>query len=159
MPGPIRPMAQAYRVEPLSPDRARIAYPVVAALYPTLGQESWQRYARTLTESPQDQTGALGLSTEAGYFCGLLIFRNDREPWHEPRLTVDLFVAIDVTAVHAATLALLAAAEAKAAALACTVVQIRIEQGPDLVQRIRQAGYRPAGEMMAKQVAAPGRIN
>jgi hypothetical protein len=50
--------------------------------------------------------------------------------------------------------ALLAAAEAKAAALACTIVQIRIEHGPKLVERIRQAGYRSTAVLMTKDITA-----
>lgn len=159
MPPQIGRKVRPYRVEPLSPEHARIVYPVVAAAYPAVAAERWQHYARTLTQLPQDQAGLLGLSTDTGYFCGLLVYRNDREPWHEPRLTVELFVAIDVTAVDAAIDALLAAAEAKAVALACTMVQIRIERGQNLASRIRRSGYRSAGELMTKQVAGPVRIN
>ncbi len=131
-----------------------MAYPLVLAAHPAVELQQWLRYVRALTELPPECSGVLGLRGDGGYFCGLLIYRNDREPWHDPRLSVELFVAIDLVNVRAVTDALLAAAEAKAAALACTVVQIRIEHGPKLVARIRQAGYRPAAGLMAKDITA-----
>jgi hypothetical protein len=149
-----KPVISAYEIELLSPDRALIAYPLVLAGHPEVELEQWLRYVRALTEQPPERSGVLGLRGDAGYFCGLLIYRNDREPWHEPRLSVELFVAVDLVNVRAVTDALLAAAEAKAAALACAVLQIRIEHGPDLVKRIRQAGYRPAAELMTKDIPA-----
>ena len=153
------PAVGRYRIELLSPELAVIAYPVVAAAYPAVGFERWQGYARTAAAAPPELSGVLGLRADAGYFCGLLVYRNDREPWHKPRLSVELFVALDVIDERTAIDALIAAAEAKAAALACPTVQVRIERASDLVNRIRQAGYRPVGELMAKEIPATTKIN
>lgn len=152
-------MARAYDLKPLSPDNASIAYPVISAAYPAVELQQWLQYVRALTELPPNKSGILGLRSDAGYFCGLLIYRNDREPWHEPRLSVELFVAIDLVNVRAATDALLAAAEAKAAALACTAVQIRIEDGQELARRIGRAGYRQTAALMTKSIAALPPVN
>ena len=147
-------MTRSYSVEPLSPDEVTIVYPLVAAVYPVAGVQQWQRYARALTAAPPERSGVLALRGEAGYFCGVLVYRNDQEPWHEPRLNVDLFVALDLIDARAATDALLGAAEAKAAALACTTVQIHATRGLEpLVEQIRRAGYAPAGQLMTKGVS------
>ena len=76
-----------------------------------------------------------------------------------PRLSIELFVALDVIDAWTAIDALIAAAEARAATLACTAVQIRIERGSELVSRIWQAGYRPIGELMTKEISATSTIN
>ncbi len=160
MPKEVKPPAiGTYGVERLSPELAVIAYPVVAAVYPAVGFERWQRYVRTVAAAPPEQSGLLGLRVDAGYYCGLLIYRNDREPWHEPRLSVELFIALDVIDARNAIDALIAAAEAKAVALACPTVQVRIERGSESGNRIRQAGYRPLGELMIKEISGPTKIN
>jgi hypothetical protein len=153
------PAIGAYGVERLSPKLAVIAYPVVAAAYPALGFERWRRYARTAAASPPERSGLLGLRTDSGYYCGLLIYRNDREPWHEPRLSVELFIALDIIDARIAIDALIAATEAKAVALACPTVQVRIERASELISRVRQAGYRPVGEIMTKEIPATTKIN
>jgi hypothetical protein len=153
------PAVGAYGVERLSPELAVIAYPVVAAAYPEVGIERWRRYVRTAAAAPPERSGLLGLRVDSGYYCGLLIYRNDREPWHEPRLSVELFIALDVIDARSAIDTLIAAAEAKAAALACPTVQVRIDRASELVGRIRQAGYRPVGELMTKEISTAIKIN
>lgn len=160
MPKGVKPPAVGtYGVERLSAEHAVIAYPVVAAAYPAVSLERWQHYAVSAAAAPPERSGILGLRIDAGYFCGILIYRNDREPWHEPRLSVELFVALDVIDVRTAIDALIAAAEAKAAALACPTIQVRIEQPSELASRIRQAGYRPVGELMTKEISSTPKIN
>jgi len=151
--------ARTFRIEPLSPDLLSIMYPVVAAAYPTVRLESWQSYAGTIIASPPDRCGLLGLRGDDGYFCGLLIYRNGREPWREPRLAVDLFIALDLVNPEAATNALLAAAEMKAVALACEAVEINVEHGLNIDQHLKRAGYRSTAELMTKRIAAPPRVN
>jgi len=87
VPKGVKPSAfGTYGVELLSPELAVIAYPVVAAAYPTVGFEQWRGYAGTVAAAPPERSGLLGLRSDSGYYCGLLVYRNDREPWHEPRL-------------------------------------------------------------------------
>lgn len=148
-------MPAVYQVGVLSPEHAAIVYPLVLAAFPTVELGQWRNYARTVMEAPPDRVGILGLRNGAGYFCGLLIYRNEREPWHEPRLSIDLFLALDLIEVETAIDALLTAAEAKAIALGCVAVQIRLEHKPDVRGRVRRAGYRTAAELMTKAVPVP----
>jgi len=148
-------MARNYRVEALAPDQVLIAYPLVTAAFPAVGVRQWQDYAAGMAAAAAE-SGVLGLRSAAGYFCGLLIYRNDRGPWHEPRLDVDLFVALDLIDTRTATTALIGAAEDKAAALGCTRVFVRLDGGPDSIRtQLRGAGYRPADGVVAKSLAVP----
>jgi hypothetical protein len=160
VPKGVKPEADGtYGVERLSPELAMIAYPVVAAAYPAVGFEQWRRYARTAAAAPPGRSGLLGLRADSRYYCGLLIYRNDREPWHEPRLSVELFVALDIINARTAIDALIAAAEARAIALSCPTIQVRVERPSELVSRIREAGYQPAGVLMTKEMSATTKIN
>lgn len=155
-------MARIYRVEALAPDQVLIAYPLVTAAFPAVGVQQWQDYAADMAAAAAAESGVLGLRSAAGYFCGLLIYRNDRGPWHEPRLDVDLFVALDLIDTRTATAALIGAAEDKAAVLGCTTVFVRLDGGPDSIRtQLRGAGYRPADGVVAKRLAVPaaGRPN
>lgn len=152
-------MAQFYRVEALSADQVMVAYPLVAATFPAVGVQQWQDYAGALAEAPPNESGVLALRSGAGYFCGLLIYRNDRGPWHEPRLDVDLFMALDLIDTRTATAALIKAAEAKAAALGCTTVFMRLDGGPDSIRtQLRVAGYVPTDGVVAKNIAVPATL-
>ena len=160
MPKGLKPPAfGTYQVELLSPELAVIAYPVVAAAYPTVAVEQWRGYAGSVAAAPPEQSGLLGLCSDSGYYCGLLVYRNDRGPWHEPRLSVELFVALDMIDPRTAINALIAAAEARAAALSCLTVQVCTDRDSDMASRIRKAGYRPVRALMTKEIPAMTKIN
>ncbi len=149
-------MAEFYRIEALAPDKVAIAYPLVTAAFPAVGVRQWQDYAGALAAAPAAEGGVLALRSGGGYFCGLLIYRNDRGPWHEPRLDVDLFMALDLIDTRTATAALIGAAEAKAAALGCTTIFVRLDGGPDSIRtQLRVAGYGPTDGVVAKTIEAP----
>jgi hypothetical protein len=153
-------MVQFYRVEPLPADQVMIAYPLVTAAFPAVGLQQWQDYAGGLAGASPAESGVLALRNDAGYFCGLIIYRNDRGPWHEPRLNVDLFVALDLIDAGTATAALIEAAEAKAADLGCTAVFIRLDGGLESIRaQLRAAGYRPTDGVVAKTIQASTRPN
>jgi len=75
------------------------------------------------------------------------------------RVSVELFVALDVIDPPTAIDALIAEAEARAAALACLTVQVCIDRDSDLASRIRKAGYRPVRALMTKEIPATTKIN
>lgn len=146
-------MTQSYSIHALSPNEVPIVFPLVGAAYPMLDLKQWNDVARAFARGHAGECGLLGLRSEGGYFCGLLIYRCDRNPWHEPRMAVDLFVALDLIESRAAVAALLEATEAKANALACLTVQIHIDHCQAALSRhVRQAGYSRTAELLTKAI-------
>jgi hypothetical protein len=146
-------MTRSFSVHALSTDEVPIVFPLVNGAYPALDLKQWNDAALAFAQA--ENSGLLGLRGEGGYFCGLLIYRCDRNPWHEPRMAVDLFVALDLIEGATAVGALLAAAEAKANALACLTVQIRVDdRHAALPELVRKAGYAPAAELLTKAMVS-----
>ena len=148
-------MARSFSVQSLSRDQVATVFPLISAAYPATTPAVWTDFGRSLAERSPSYSGALGLKNEAGYFCGVLIYRNDRDAWHEPELAVDLFVALDLINVGAAAKALLEAAETQAAELGCTRIHIQIDKHNEvLVRSIRNAGYSVIARLFDKEVSA-----
>lgn len=146
-------MTRSYSIHALLPDEAAIVFPLVNGAYPSVDLKQWNDFVRIFTQASPEESGLLGLRGEGGYFCGLLIYRCNRNPWHEPRMAVDLFVAFDLVESGAAVGALLAAAEAEANALACLTVEIRVdERHKSLAGIVNKAGYALAAELLTKAI-------
>jgi hypothetical protein len=146
-------MARSFSIHALSADEVPVVFPLVNGAYPALDLKQWNDAARPFAQAPAEACGLLGLRGEGGYFCGLLIYRCERHPWHEPRMGVDLFVALDLIDEGPAVAALLGAAEAKANALACLTVQIRVDdRHTALAKHVRDAGYSPSAELLTKAI-------
>jgi len=149
-------MGRIFTVEPLPKEQALVAYPLIVAVFPAVGIQQWWTYVNSLTEAPPNKSGVLALRSEVGYFCGLLIYRNDRAPWHEPRLDVDLFLTLDLIDSSSANNAMLKAAEEKAIVLACSTIFIRLDGGSESMRiQLRQAGYTPTDGVVTKKIGAP----
>jgi hypothetical protein len=128
----------------------------VNAIAPEIDLARWRSFALPLIgrEAPS-AGGAIGLRNAAGYACGLLVFRVERDLKHGTVLAVDLFVALDLMNEEEATRALLLAAEAKAAALGCCALHIRSDISQKaLRQRFAAMGHRTGAHLFCKMVAS-----
>jgi hypothetical protein len=132
------------------------AFPLVHATFPELDFAAWRSFAtRLLRETEAARAGVVGLRNEAGYLCGLLIYRTDPHLRHGKVLSIDLFTALDVTGEAAAGSALLTAAEAKAAELGCSATHIIIDGAQrSLAESFAKAGHRSEARLFCKQLAA-----
>lgn len=149
-------MARSFSMLPLSAGEIGPAFPLVNAAYPTVDLARWRRFVEPLVEaSASSSAGASGMRNEAGYFCGLMAYRVDRDLQYGLLLVVTLFVALDLVDETAAVRALLDAIEAKARELDCVAVHIRLggEQS-SLAKNVKAAGFRAEAQLFSKPVEA-----
>src|SRR5581483_1568140 len=137
-------MTRVFTTQSLTAADIAPAFPLVQAAFPGLEFDEWRMFtARLVGEAEGARSGAMGLRNEAGYLCGLLIYRAEPHLRHGTVLSIDLFTALDVTGEAAATNALLTAAEAKASELGCSATHILIDIAQRrLAEAIAKAGHR-----------------
>jgi hypothetical protein len=141
----------------LSADQTAVVFPLVHAAVPGIDLDAWRKFARALGggAEPSSPAGALGLRNEAGYICGLILFRRDHDLRHGKVLTVNLFIALDLVNEEEAASALLQAAEAKARELSCTAIHIRLDTTQkSLGQRFAASGYRGEADIFCRAIDA-----
>jgi hypothetical protein len=150
-------MTRSFTTFTLSPDLVSVAFPLVNAAIPTVDLATWQRFVQPMTNADLvGSEGVIGLRNEAGYLCGLMVYRIDRDLKNGVTLAVDLLVALDLVNVIAAGRALLQAAEAKALELHCSGIHIRLgSEQKALADCLNAGGYRPSANLYCKKVAPP----
>ena len=136
-----------------------MVFPLVNATAPEIDLARWRSFVGPLTDGAASAgSGAIGLRNGAGYVCGLLIYRRERDLRHGAVLAVDLFVALDLVNDHEATEGLLQAAEIKATELHCGAMHIRSDATQrKLSNRLAAAGYRKKASLFCKAVEVPVR--
>jgi hypothetical protein len=149
-------MTKAFSTSPLTADQIALLFPLVSAVVPQIDLAHWRSFARPLAEDmAPPRSGAICLRNAAGYACGLLSYRVERDLRHGSVLAVDFFVALDLVSDEGTTHALLEAAEAKAMELHCSAMRIcsHVTQ-TTLVDRLAAAGHRKEATVFWKAVAA-----
>lgn len=154
------PMTRSFIASPLTAEDIGVAFPLVHAAMPEIDLAAWRSFARGVVDQPSPYpVGAIALRNEAGYLCGVLTYRIDRDLRYGTALNVDLFAALDVTGEEAAARALLHAADAKARELCCAAVRVCIDGlAEPLPARVSAAGYRAQATVFCKPLrprAAP----
>ncbi len=149
-------MTKSFSSFSLTPDQIAVVFPLVHAAVPQVDLDAWRKFVRALGErDPPSPSGALGLRNEAGYICGLLIFRCDHDLRHGKVLAINLFIALDLVNEEEAASALLQAAEAKARELGCTATHIRLDRTQkSLGQRFSTAGYRNEADIFCRSIGS-----
>jgi hypothetical protein len=144
-------MARSFTAAPLTVDDIGVAFPLIHAALPEIDLSAWRSFARGLVDLPSPYpAGGVSLRNEAGYLCGVLTYRIDRDLRHGTALTVDTFAALDVTGEEAAARALLQAAEEKARELHCAAVRVHVAGGLESTSRFAAAGYRARATVLCK---------
>lgn len=153
-------MARSFTASPLTAGDVGVAFPLIRAALPEIDLEAWRSFARGVVDQPSPYpAGGVGVRNEAGYLCGVLTYRIDRDLRHGTALNVDLFAALDVTGEEAATRALLQAAEEKARELRCSAVRVTMEGPAELLSgRFAAVGYRPKATVFCKTLGPPPAI-
>jgi hypothetical protein len=149
-------MTKSFSSFALSPDQIAVAFPLVHAAVPGIDLDAWRKFVRSLgSPDPSFPAGALGLRNEAGYICGLVLFRCDYDLRHGKVLAINLFIALDLVNEAEAASALLQAVEAKARELGCAATHIRLDAAQrSLGQRFATAGYRSEADIFCRSVDA-----
>ena len=90
-------MVKAFATFTLTADQVPVVFPLVHATAPEIDLGRWRSFAHPLVDDRSaGALGAIGMRNEAGYVCGLLIFRVERDLRHGAVLAIDLFVALDL---------------------------------------------------------------
>jgi hypothetical protein len=136
-------MVRSFAAAPLTAQDIGLAYPLIRAALPDVDLAAWRGFARGIVDLPSPYpVGGVCLRNEAGYLCGVLTYRIDRDLRCGTALTIDVFAALDVTGEEEALRALLHAAEEKAYELRCTAVRVHLEKpAGTLANRLLSAGY------------------
>ncbi len=147
-------MTRSFSSVALTPDQIAVVFPLVHAAVPEINLDTWRGFVRSLGEgTTSSPSGVLGVRNEAGYICGLLIFRAEQDLRHGKVLAINLFIALDLVNEEEAASALLQAAEAKAGELKCAATHVRIDSAQkSLPHRFTAAGYRNEAEIFCKSV-------
>ena len=150
-------MVRSFTAAPLTAADVGVAFPLIRAALPGIDLEAWRSFARGVVDQPSPYpAGGVGLRNEAGYLCGVLTYRIDRDLRHGTALNVDLFAALDVTGEEAATRALLQAAEETARELRCSAGRVSLDGPPELAAgRFSTVGYHAKSTVFCKAVGPP----
>jgi hypothetical protein len=144
-------MTRSFSSFALAPEQTAVVFPLVHAAIPEITLDAWRGFLRAQGEG----AGALGLRNEAGYICGLLLFRAEHDLRHGRLLAINLFIALDLVNEEEAASALLHAAEAKARELGCAATHIRVDAAQkSLAQRFSAAGYRNEADLFCRAIGA-----
>lgn len=132
----------SYQSGVISDQLAPQALPLVQATWPEVGLASWLRFVRFFNGEATDPTSSmLAMSDPSGYLCGILAYRLEQDLRNGLMLSVQLFTAVDVANSLQTVRALLDIAEARAAALGCAGIQIRLDkEQSQLATRLRSLG-------------------
>jgi hypothetical protein len=152
-------MAKSFSTFALTAEQIAVVFPLVNATAPEIDLARWRSFAAPLTDgAAHPSSGAIGLRNEAGYACGLLIYRVERDLRRGAVLAIDLFVALDLVKGDDATRALLQVAETKASELHCSALHIRSDLAQKaLCDRLTAAGHRREASLFFKEIAADAR--
>lgn len=147
-------MSMSFRVSTLSGDLVRQALPVIQATWPDADLASWQSFAEFFTgPRASGEAGGLVLHDPAGYICGVLTYRLNRDMRAGSVLDVHLFTAVDLANSLQTVRALFDAAEARACELGCTCIQIRLyDEQARLASCLRILGLVSDARLFRKQI-------
>jgi hypothetical protein len=146
-----------FDIAALPAEQAAQALPLVQATWPEMDLAAWEEFIRFFAgRRAEDDSAMLAMRDAAGYLCGILAYRVHWLLGVGPILDVHLFTAVDVTNSLQRVRALLDAAEARASALHCTGMQIRLDRSQSrLATRLSALGLSPEGALLWKRIPRP----
>jgi hypothetical protein len=147
-------MSISFHVAPLSGAEIPLALPLIQATWPGADLASWSGFVEFFNE-PMVATGSgvLALHDAAGFICGVLAYRFDRDLQAGAVLAVHLFTVADLVNSPKTVRVLIDAAEARASELGCLGVQIRLRNDQArLASRLRTLGLSSEADLFWKKV-------
>ncbi len=121
-------MMRSFAAAALNCGEIGIAYPLICAWQPRVTLEAWREFAQALIGDGSPRQGITAIRNEAGYLCGLFVYRVEPDLHHGLALVVDPVAALDVIDVKTVVQAMVEAAEAHAHRLGCEVARFRIPE-------------------------------
>ena len=132
------------------------AFALIHALHPGLAVDDWRRFASPLVDqAPSARSGLVGVRNEAGYLCGLFVYRVEADLAHEHAFIVDVIAALDVVDVMFVIRAMMSMIEATARRLDCGITRIRVKRNQvGLGLHLREWGLQVESEVLSMPASA-----
>lgn len=147
-------MVRSFAAAPLRSSEIEIAYALIRAWHPRVTLESWRGFAEALTGNHAPHQGIIAIRNEAGYLCGLFVYRAEPDLHHGRALVVDPVAALDVIDVKSVVQAMVETAESMAARLGCEVARFRIPAPQSwLAEQLQGAGHHVEANVLSTPVA------
>lgn len=153
-------MVRSFAAAPLTSRDIEIAYALIRAWHATVSLDSWRDFARTVIGSHAPQQGIIAIRNEAGYLCGLFVFRAEPDLHHGRALVVDPVAALDVIDVKPVVQAMVETAESMAARLGCEVARFRIPAPQGwMAQQLQGAGHHVEANVLSTPIAFTAKLS
>lgn len=135
------------------------AFALIQALHPSLSLDNWRGFAIPLVDQePLAQRGLVGVRNEAGYLCGLFVYRVEPDLAHERAFIVDVIAALDVVGPKFVIGAMMEAVQATAQRFGCGIARIRVNRNQSGIGLyLRKNGLEVEGELLSMPMAASSR--
>lgn len=154
----IRSMSISFHTAALAGDEIFQAYPLIQATCPNVDLASWKDFAKFFAE--RENCGVLALKDPVNCICGVVAYQLDWDLNAGLVLAVHLFTTVDLINSSRTVLALLEAAETRAAHLGCTCLQIRLSGSQaKLGSRLSALGLSSGAGLLWKTVVSRPAVN
>jgi len=132
------------------------AFALIQALHPSLTLDNWRSFAIPLVDQePLAQSGLVGVRNEAGYLCGLFVYRIESDLAHERAFIVDVIAALDVVDAKVVIRAMMEAVQGTARRFGCGIARIRVNRNQTgLGLYLRKNGLELEGELLSMPMAS-----
>lgn len=127
------------------------AFALIQALHPSLSLTTWRGFATALVDQTEATLGGLvGVRNEAGYLCGLFVYRVEADLRHDRAFVVDVIAALDIVDASTVIRTMMKAAQAEARRLACGIIRVRVGRSQVALARfLDQSGMKIEGEVLS----------
>lgn len=132
------------------------AFALIQALRPSLTLDDWRGFAVPLVDRKRlAQNGLVGVRNEAGYLCGLFVYRVEPDLTHERAFFVDVIAALDIVDATSVLRAMIDSVRSTAHRLGCGIARVRIDRNQTgLGAYLRRNGLEVEGELLSMPMSA-----
>lgn len=144
-------MRRTLDVANLSTVEIEPAFALIQALHRSQTLDNWRTFASPLVDQkPLAQCGLVGVRDEAGYLCGLFVYRVEADLAHGRAFTVDIIAALDIVGPQIVIRAMMEAAQAKAQQLGCGITRVRVTRDQTAIALcLRRNGLKVEGQLLS----------
>lgn len=127
------------------------AFALIQALHPSLSLKAWRGFATPLVDQKEAALrGLVGVRNEAGYLCGLFVYRVETDLRHAHAFVVDVIAALDIVDASTVVRAMMKAAQADARRLACEIIRVRVDRSQIALARfLDESGLEIEGQVLS----------
>jgi hypothetical protein len=126
------------------------AFALIQALHRSQTLDNWRIFASPLVDQkPLAQCGLVGVRNEAGYLCGLFVYRVEVDLAHKRAFIVDVIAALDIVGPQYVIRAMMEAAQARGQQLGCGITRVRVTCDQTAIALcLRHTGFKLEGQLL-----------